>query len=285
MSGPSTALSLPKRVAISLVLLVCGLLVFVLGTNYYSIFPTNDSQLYRAILAAAFLVAAVLLRRHEATRAYGDIAYAFCIGTTTYLLTSLTAGPRDDLLRSLDIPFETPRHLAIVKLFEAVQVIGLILLLSWLWGWNLGCLYLKRGRLGLGLFVGLCMLLINTATGIVTGAALGTAGEELVARLPWVLLFSLANGLMEELLFRGLFLRKFIPQIGLVGAIVVTSVVFTVMHSAATYMNPLEAILFQVIIFPMALLFSYLIYKTDSLWGSALFHAGSDVFLLYLTVL
>ena len=77
----------------------------------------------------------------------------------------------------------------------------------------------KRGRLGLGLFVGLCMLLSNAATGIVTGAVLGHAGEDLIARLPWALLFSLASGFMEELLFRCLFLRKLIPAIGVAGAI------------------------------------------------------------------
>jgi membrane protease YdiL (CAAX protease family) len=62
----------------------------------------------------------------------------------------------------------------------------------------------------------------------------------------------------------------------------VTSVVFTVSHAAALYMNPIEAILFQVVIFPMALLFAYLMHKTDSVWGSALYHAGSDTFLFYL---
>jgi membrane protease YdiL (CAAX protease family) len=47
-------------------------------------------------------------------------------------------------------------------------------------------------------------------------------------------------------------------------------------------MNPVEAVLFQAIIFPMALLLGYLMRKTDSVWGSALYHAGSDVFLFYL---
>jgi hypothetical protein len=134
----------------------------------------------------------------------------------------------------------------------------------------------------LGLFVGFSLLAINTATGIVTGATLGHAGDVLIARLPWALLFSLANGLMEELWFRGLFLRRFASVIGVVGSILVTSVVFTVSHATASYMNPIEAILFQAIIFPMALLFAYLMHKTDSVWSSVLYHAGSDVFLFYL---
>ena len=57
---------------------------------------------------------------------------------------------------------------------------------------------------------------------------------------------------------------------------------FAVTHASATYMNPSEAALFQVILFPLALLSVHLVQKTAGLWGSALFHAGSDAFLFYL---
>jgi membrane protease YdiL (CAAX protease family) len=272
----------PRRIVISIVLLICGLLVFVFGTNYYSVFPTNDSQAYRAILAAVFLGAALVLRRNESSVQYSQIAYAFFIATVAFFMTSLTAGIRDSLFSAINVPFDTPRHAALAKVFESLLVMSVILLLTALWGQDLGSLYIKKGRLGLGLFIGFSLLVINTATGIVTGATIGHAGEQLVARLPWALLFSLANGLMEELWFRGLFLRRFASVVGVVASIIVTSVVFTVSHAAASYMNPVEAILFQVIIFPMALLFAYLMYKSDNVWGSALYHAGSDVFLFYL---
>ena len=196
--------------------------------------------------------------------------------------TRQTFASRQFFRHAIDALTSAPRHIAAGKVFEAGVVILTVIILALLWGEALGSLYLKKGRLGLGLFIGLSLLVINTATGIVTGAALGVAGEELIAWLPWAMLFSLANGLMEELVFRGLFLRRFASLIGAGGAIVVTSITFTVMHAAATYMNPTEAVLFQVIIFPMALLFGYLMYKTDSVWGSALYHAGSDVFLFYL---
>lgn len=201
------------------------------------------------------------------------------------ILTSQALGIREYVLDALRVSPGSDQFTAYSKVFESLLVISVILILSAVWGQDLGALYLKRGRLSLGLFVGLCMLMINTATGIVTGASLGQAGEGLIARLPWALVFSLANALMEELWFRGLFLRHFNKLIGVTGSILVTSVVFTVMHAAASYMNPTEAILFQLIIFPMALLFAYLMHKTDSIWGSTLFHAGSDVFLFYLMAL
>lgn len=282
MNTQSGVVPWPRRVLISIVLLICGLLVFVFGTNYYSLFPTNDSQTYRAILAAVFLGAALLLRRNESSEQYSQIAYAFFVATVPFFVTSLTAEFRDSLFSGIHVPVDTPQHAALAKVFESLLVVSTILLLAVIWRKDLGSLYIRKGRLGLSLFIGLSLLVINTATGIVTGAALGHPGEQLVARLPWALLFSLANGLMEELWFRGLFLRRFASVVGLVGSMIVTSIVFTLMHAAASYMNPLEAILFQVIIFPMALLFAYLMCKTDNVWGSALYHAGSDVFLFYL---
>jgi membrane protease YdiL (CAAX protease family) len=282
MSARDITESLPGRIVIAASLLVCGILVFVLGANYYSVFPTNDSQAYRALLAAALLGAAIALRRRERTQPYSQIAYAFFIAIMAFFLTSLTAAPRDGLLRSAGVPITTPRHRAFSKVFEASLVVAVILALSLLRGWDLRSLYISKGRLGLSLFVGLSLMTINAATGIATGASLGLTGEELVARLPWALLCSLANGVMEELWFRGLFLRRFASVIGVPGSIVVTSIVFTVMHGAASYMDPAQAVIFQVIIFPMALLFGYLMHKTDNLWGSTLYHAGSDVFLFYL---
>ena len=226
MNAQPVALSRSQRLGISVVVLICGVLVFVLGTNYYSVFPTNDSQAYRVILAALFLGAALALRRNESAEHYSHIAYAFFIATVTYFVTSLTVGTRESLFRAMDVPMDTPLHLALVKVYEMVLVVAVILILSKVWGNDLGSLYIKKGRLGLNLFIGLSLLVINTATGFVTGAALGRAGDQLVAQLPWALVFSLANGFMEELLFRGLFLRRFAAVIGDVGSIIVTSIVF-----------------------------------------------------------
>jgi membrane protease YdiL (CAAX protease family) len=280
MNATQATIPWPRKIGISILLLVCGLVVFFFGSNYFSVFPTNDSQLYRILVSAAFLVAALILRRKEATKSYSHIAYAFFIGMFVTFMTSLTLGMRASLLSG--IPYGTARYEAFSKLFEAVLVVAVILILNALWGQSLGSLYIRKGRLALGLFVGICLMLINTATGIVTGAALGTPGVVLIARLPWVLLFSLANGLMEELWLRGVFLRRFAAVVGIGASIVVTSIIFTVMHAAAAYMDPIQAIIFQVVLLPMALLLAYLMHKTDSIWGSVLYHAGSDAFMFYL---
>ncbi len=261
---------------------MCGLLVFVLGTNYYSIFPTNQSQLFRVILGLLFLAGALLTRKKPGLENYSQISYAFFIAITTYFLTSWFGIYRDPMLISWGIDLDTDRYLATVKVLEAAIVIGAILILSLVWGNKPRDLYIRKGRLGLSLFLGLCLFLINAATAIMTGAVRGLAGDFLIVRLPWAVIFSLANAFMEELLFRGLFLGRLKEIFGTWGVIVLTSIVFTVMHSAASYMNLVEALIFQVIIFPMAMLFAYLVQKMDNLWGSTLYHAGSDGFLFYL---
>lgn len=282
MNQKNTQLNLISLLGLGALFLLSGSLVFVLGTNYYSLFPTNHSQPYRILLALLFLAGALLTRKKPGLKTYSQILYAFFIGITTYFLTSWFAVYRDPMLVSLGIELDTDQYLAIIKVLEAAIVIGAILILSLVWGNKPRDLYIKKGRLGLSLFLGLCLFLINAATAIMTGAVRGQAGDFLIARLPWALIYSLANALMEELLFRGLFLGRLKEIFGSWGAIILTSIVFTVMHSAASYLNLVEAVIFQVVLFPMAMLFAYLIQKTDNLWGSSLYHAGSDVFLFYL---
>jgi membrane protease YdiL (CAAX protease family) len=274
--------SLLPRVGIGALLLICGFLVFFLGTNYYSIFPTNQSQPYRIVLAVAFLAGALITRKNPGIKVYSQLMYAFFIAITTYFLTSWLVVYRDPLLKSFQLVPDTDPYLAAIKVWEVLIVVPAILILARLWSEKPGDLYIRKGRLRLSLFLGLCLFLINAATAIMTGAVRGQAGDFLINRLPWALIYSLANAFMEELLFRGLFLGKIKEAIGSWGAIIITSIIFTVMHTGASYLNPAEAIIFQIVLLPMALLLGYLMHETDNIWGSTLYHAGSDVFLFYL---
>jgi membrane protease YdiL (CAAX protease family) len=89
------------------------------------------------------------------------------------------------------------------------------------------------------------------------------------------LIFVLANGTLEELLFRGLFLRKLEPFVGKFLSNLLTALVFTVLHRGAFYTSD-EAI-FLAVTFPLALVWGYVMQKTDGIWGSILFHAGMDI--------
>ena len=93
------------------------------------------------------------------------------------------------------------------------------------------------------------------------------------------MLFLISNGIMEELLYRGLFLRKYEPFLGKGLSNFLTAAVFTIMHTQVTY--PAAMIQFLVIVLSLSLVWGYLIQKTDSLWGAVLFHAAGDCLIIF----
>jgi uncharacterized protein len=93
--------------------------------------------------------------------------------------------------------------------------------------------------------------------------------------IPWILIFIAGNALNEELLFRGLFLRKIEPFIGKFHSNIVLAIPFVLHHTGVTYTN--NALMFLAYLLPLALIWGWLIQKTDSLWASVLFHAGTDI--------
>ncbi len=98
---------------------------------------------------------------------------------------------------------------------------------------------------------------------------------EVLAWSPWILIFIFGNAFNEELLFRGLFLRKYSPFIGRFLSNLVIAIPFALHHTGVSY-TP-DVLMFLVILLPLALAWGYITQKTDSLWGSVLFHAGTDI--------
>jgi membrane protease YdiL (CAAX protease family) len=97
--------------------------------------------------------------------------------------------------------------------------------------------------------------------------------------LLWGAVFSAANGFMEELWFRGLFLGRLAPHIGTGGAVLVTAMVFSLAHLGPWYLDPAAIGVFLINTFTHALVLGYLIHKTDNLWGAALYHMAMDLWL------
>jgi membrane protease YdiL (CAAX protease family) len=146
-------------------------------------------------------------------------------------------------------------------------------------GQDLASLYLRRGKLRLGLTWGLTALMVMVASAIpVTGGLFGghnLTWRRIVSWTPWVLVFVLANAFNEELLFRGLFFGRLRPFLAKFAVNLVIAIPFTVMHSGVEYTTNL--LIFMGILFPLSLAWGWLLQKTDSLWGSALFHAAMDI--------
>ena len=258
--------------------LACSLLVFVVFSHYYPLFSGWTDIAGRIAVASIFLVAALLSRRSERFRPYWRVWFAFttaCIAISPDYYLGLSKW----LLPALRIAGDSPAGWAIDKLESSGLSILVVLLLTLASGDDLRSLYLRRGNLRLGLAVGLIVLVVIIATAIpVTGGFFN--GRDLSwARIlpwtPWVLIFVMANALNEELLFRGLFFGRLEPFLGRFAVNLVVAIPFTLMHTGVEYTANL--LIFVGMLFPLSLAWGWLLQKTDSLWGSVLFHAAMDI--------
>lgn len=259
-----------------LVFLACGTLVFPLAANYYSLFPTNTSTLYKAAVPVLFLGAGLLLRRNECLHDTWRIAYAFFVASAANFLVWQFG---TWLFRLVDTPAGPLAELVLNKLSEATVIISAILVLTWLAGWKLEDLYLRRGNLRLGLLLALGFSIPIAAMFVAMGG-LGLGWELVLSAAPAILLYSLLNGFMEELWFRCLFLREYKRLLGGGVAILLTAVIFTIMHFGMTYASGAERIQLLAGIFYLGVATAYIILKTESLWGAVVLHAIADVVLL-----
>jgi membrane protease YdiL (CAAX protease family) len=186
------------------------------------------------------------------------------------------------LIDSLHVNDNTPAGFALLKLNECVVVLTVVLLLTKGTGGSAGSIYIQRGNLKLGLIIGLGTFLLAAITAIPSANALFGAKElniqKIIPWLPWILIFILANATMEEVLFRGLFLRKLEPLYGKFFSNFMIALVFTGLHLFASYTT--DQYMFIAVLFPLALLWGYIMQKTDAVWASILFHAGMDIHIL-----
>lgn len=258
------------------------LLFFVVESMVFAILPlsarlpTNTLLYIHAGLAAALLVVALILRRSKNAKPYWEVGYAFFLAALAILLSTLFAGR---LLELVGLTPTNPQGIAVAKLAETLLRVIPILALMMLAGADLRSMYLNRGRIGLGLAIGIAGFVGFAGLAFMPLAGHGGDVSKLLSLSPWILIFVLANGFGEELLFRGIFLRRYEPFLGKGLANLLTAGVFTLLHVPVTY-TP-DIVQFLLVLFPLALIWGYLMQKTDSLWGSALFHAGADCMIVF----
>lgn len=183
------------------------------------------------------------------------------------------------LIDHLGLNSTTPSGFALLKLNDMVVVFVVVLVLSRLMGFEFSDLYLQKGKVRLGLLLGVGTFVLAAAISIPSGIWLFKLDPAKLTGwrewLPWLGVFVLANGAMEEMLFRGLFLKKFEPLLGEFLSIFTIALVFTALHYGVSYTS--QQLIFMGILIGLALLFGTVIQKTRSLWPAMLFHAGMDI--------
>ena len=257
------------------VFLISGLTLFLLQFLAFN----SKNRLFQSCVFVAlpvvFTLTTVLLYRSRNLNAYWQAYFSY---TTTAIAITLMWLLDDLLVNWLGLDSKKPAGMAVEKVTDAVILISTVILLSKLFRVSLGSIYLQRGKLKLGLIFGILGFAVMATFGVLQARSLGISFERIREWTPWLLIFCLANGFMEELIARGLFLKKVQPFLGTFLSNLVTTIVFSIAHVGVTYSSDL--LTFLVVLFVFALLAGFVMQKTDALWGSALFHAGADILIM-----
>ncbi len=240
-----------------------------------SILSWTDDYLAKMGVGLLLLASALLVRRRKRFEKYWQILYAMFILTVAISLERIFGVY---LIKHLGVTDATPAGWALPKLNECFVVVSVIVNFTLLSGGSLGSIYIQKGNLRLALIIGLPAFCLFAASAIPMASLFNAQNLSLtrvISWTPWVLIYVLANGAMEEILFRGLVLRKLEPLVGKYLSIFLLAFIFTGLHSWVSYTA--DNRIFLAATFPLALALGYIMHKTDSAWGSILLHAGMDI--------
>ncbi len=248
-----------------------GLLVFP-----FSMVPEGYDLPYRLALSALFLTSAFWAKRRERFKKYANILFAFFIASAAINLQTLSAFPNLSVNPTASITVS----MLLSTILVVVAIIGLTIAMKD----GLPYIFLCRGRLREGMTVGLAgftafaLVSIPAATNMFQGRDLSL--ERIIPWLPLILVTVLANGIREELLYRGIFLGRLPSVLGVTASNVLQAAFFSLSHTVAgrgsLAYTPYTAA-FVIFTFVLGLTWGHLMQKTGSVLGSVLFHAGSDI--------
>jgi len=205
------------------------------------------------------------------------VFYAFFVAGAAVLISSLFS---DDLLRLFKQTVLTPQGIALAKFSESILRVIPILILMLIMGFDFHSMYLSIGKVRFWLPIAIAAIVVFLALAYLPlSSSQPGVLEKLLPLWPWILLFVLSNGFMEELLYRGILLKRYEPFLGKGLSIILTAIVFAILHTQVTYAA--QMIQFLVIVLVLSLIWGVLIQKTESLWGAVLFHAAGDCLIVF----
>lgn len=251
-----------------------GGVVFILGLNLLSLVPAAFRDIFKAGLPVVFLALYFLLRGYFPNQTTIFLAFFLVAAgwALDYYLTgiiktrfSLNPGELSGFAYTMCI---------------STLLVSIPVILGWLMaGRELSTIYLQGSGKIWGITAGITGLFFFGGLGALQALSQGLEIKAIGAALPMALVFSLANGFREELVYRAVFLRSFQKNIGVVPAIVVTTLVFALAHLDVSY-TPANLIVFSIVLVIIGAAGSLIMMKTGSLIGAVLFHAGADILLL-----
>jgi hypothetical protein len=264
------------QLALFLLFLLCGLLLSLVFSHFRPLFPKAIDIPSRIVLILTFLVSSLLLRRNSRLNKYWQIFFAFFIASFAQALDYYFSGWS---LSLLGLVSKTPAGIVADKLESTFLIVVPIILLTKASGGDLGSIYLQKGKLRTGLIIGCVVFLAVAAISIPWAKWQYQTGDlglaKVIPWIPWILLFVIANGINEELLFRGLFLRKLEPFLGVFPSNLCMAIPFTMLHIGVNYTQ--NTLMLLAFLLPLGLVLGYIMQKTNSILGPWLMHASVDI--------
>jgi membrane protease YdiL (CAAX protease family) len=265
-----------NRYILFLLFLICGISLPSLSGLLIFPFSTVPSEVvlvYSIVLSLIFLAISVFLHSRDSLKNYWQILFSFFIASLALFF---------DIL--VNIPADTMNGILLDMLVSASIVVSIIVLLTKISGNSLGSIFLKKGNIKLGIIFGLIGFFIFAITSI-PAAEYMFQGQNLnldkvIAWLPWIIPIVLLNGVREELLYRGLFLKRYEVKLGPKTSNLLQAIIFSLSHSVAGVgLNSYTPFIWALVIFTFALglAWGYIMQRTNSIMGSVLFHAGTDI--------
>ena len=250
--------------------LIIGLAVFMLNITFAPKLSGTVLMSIRILLIALFFTTWRLLHRKKQTYTK-DLAFTLMVVNLAFFIVSFST---PDLW---NLNLESAKGIALAKLSDGL-IISLVLIGSFLiGGYKLKDIYISRGRLALGLIIGFL-------TFILFGLFAFMRAEQPIEptfiskNLGWILLFIFSNAFMEELLFRGIFIKQLNNFFKPVWTIILTAIVFAASHLQVTY-TP-DALFLALIVLILGVAWGFLTHYSKSIIASVLFHAGGDLLII-----
>ena len=232
-------------------------------------------------LAGIYLGFALFLKKKSPDGKFWRVAFAFAVFTIAMPLATELGKSIGKLLLP---PGNAMSVLTFYWFLQTLLPAVIIILLTRFSGDKLEALYLKQGNLKLGLTIGLGVFLIISVLSFSPYGINAITGDPTLALadvfpwIPWILVSVLCNGFREEIIFRGLFLKKFEAVLGKGASNILQALLFALPHFGVAYANRFYGNWGVILVtFFIGLGMGYLTRKTDSLLAPSLVHAGFDV--------
>ncbi len=267
-----------RRIVLIFLLMAASILAFTIG-GYNYFMDRNVRTIVKCGIPVLFLIPTLGLYRSGKYHKYWKVSFAFLSVAIGFLLAWIFGGWYTWVP---GLVADSVEGWALAKVAETLPIIVGILVLAKLSGDKPFDLFLKGGdhkkALGLGL---LCIPLGFVQFAVIGGFTLNVGIDTIVAWGPWLAIFAFSNSLMEELIFRGLFLRKYEAIMGPKASLALISVVFAIFHIILLPFMGLGGVLvFVTFLFFESWLWGRTIQKSGSIWGAVLAHAIGDVLLM-----